>query len=280
MEITPHQLSYKTRGDSVARKNEQVVHRTPDDVINTKIDSAQDVKIPQSAREIHAVISGEIPHTPLTATRKIISKIFLFIISTIFLLVGLVVYFIIIPTIYGQTVSFFDWLFADPQNIIAVLQNPYAALCKAHLITEIRIFWYIWLMGFTASLFFVGRQLNQKPAPTAVNAILVKREPYLLACDVQDSLKAIQTYVKYDEFLSLLYAVKCLVEKLSVESDFGCGNISVTTCENNIAKQLQVLSELANHVDKGNAAETMERMQLTVNSICSLLSRRAELKKK
>ncbi len=264
----------------MARKNEQTVHRAPGDDLNAKIDVAQNVKISQSSRGNHAGISGEIHFAQSAATRKTITKKLLFFIPIIFLLVGLVAYFIIIPMIYGQTVSFFDWLFTDPQNIIVVLQNPYTALSKAHLITEIRIFWYIWLTGFTVSLFFVGRQLNHKPAPTAVNAILAKREPYLLVRDVQDSLKATQAYVNCDEFFSLLYAVKCLVEKLSVESDFGCGNISVTTCENNIAKQLQVLSELANHVDKSNATETVKKMQLTVNGIHALLRRRAELKKK
>ncbi|WP_322176289.1 hypothetical protein [Acutalibacter caecimuris] len=262
------------------QKNKQAIHQTPDDALTAKTDVDQNVKIPPSAKRTHAVTSGEIPRTSLVATRKTITKKILFFIPVIFLLVGLVVYFIVIPAIYGQTVSFFDWLFADPQHNISVLQNPYVALSKAHLITEIRVFWYIWLMGFTVSLFFVGRQLNHKPAPTAMNAILGNREPYLLACDVQDSLKVTQNYFNCDEFSSLLYAVKCLVEELSVESGFGYGNISVTMCENNITKQLQLLLELVNHVDKNNATETMEKMQLTINSIHALLRCRAELKRK
>lgn len=268
---------------------EQAVRQTPDDVLNTKISFDRDKKVLQPDGRTYAATAGEASHSPLaeeleaeppaTTGRTILSKFLLFA-PVIFLLVGLAAYFIVIPKIYGQGDSFFDWLFADPQNIIDTLQNPYAALSKTYMITEIRVFWYIWLVGFTASLFFVGRQLNRKPAPTAANAILVKREPYLLVCDVQESLKAAQAHVSCDEFTSLLYAVKCLVEKLSIESDFGCGNAGVTTCENSIAKQLQVLSELANHVDQSGMAEIVEKMQFTVQSINFLLRRRSELKKK
>lgn len=268
---------------------EQAVRQTPDGVLNTKTGFDQDVKAFQPDDETYAATAGETSHSPSvekheagppTTTSRTVPSKFVFFVPIIFLLVGLAAYFIVIPKIYGQGGSFFDWLFADPQNIIDTLQNPYAALSKAHMITEIRIFWYIWLAGFTASLFFVGRQLNHKPAPTAANAILVKREPYLLVCDVQDSLKAAHAHVSCDEFASLLYAVKCLVERLSIESDFGCGNVGVTTCENSIAKQLQVLSELADHVDRSGAEEIVEKMQLTVQNINSLLSRRSELKKK
>lgn len=267
---------------------EQAVRQTPDDVLNMKIGFDQDVKAFQPDGGTYAATAGETSHStsaekletePPMATGRTGPGKFVFFVPVIFLFVGLAAYFIVIPKIYGQGGSFFDWLFADPQNIIDTLQNPYAALSKAHMITEIRIFWYIWLAGFTASLFFVGRQLNHKPAPTAANAILVKREPYLLVCDVQNSLKA-HAHVSCDEFVSLLYAVKCLAERLSIESDFGCGNVGVTTCENSIAKQLQVLSELADHVDRSGTAEIVEKMQFTVQNINSLLRRRSELEKK
>lgn len=268
---------------------EQAVCQTTDDVLNAKIGFDRDAKVSQPDGGTYASAAGEVfpassteefeTEPPETTSRTIPEK-FVYFVPVFFLLVGLAAYFIVIPKIYGQRGSFFDWLFADPQNIIDTLQNPYAALSKAHIITEIRIFWYIWLVGFTASLFFVGRQLNRKPAPTASNAILVKREPYLLVCDIHDSLKAAQSHVSCDEFVSLLHAVKCLVERFSVESDFGCGNIGVTTCENRIARQLQVLSELANYANRSGTEETIEKMQIAVKNINSLLRRRADLKKK
>lgn len=226
---------------------EQAVRQTLDGDLNARID--RDVKASQLDGVTYAATAGEVSTAPLVeeleteppaATDRTTPGKFAFFVPVIFLLVGLTAYFIVIPKIYSQGESFFDWLFANPQNIIDTLQNPYATLSKAHMITEIRIFWYIWLTGFIASLFFVGWQLNRKPTPTATNAILVRREPYFLVCDVQDCLKAAQGRVSCNEFASLLYAVKCLVEKLSVESDFGCGNVGVTTCENNVNANLKL----------------------------------------
>jgi len=219
------------------------------------------------------------PEPPAALDRKITGK-FVFFVPVIFLLVGLAAYFIIIPKIYGQVISFVDWMFESPQDIINTLRDPNEILRKAHLIVGLRIFWYVWLAGFIASLFFAGRQLNRKPEPTAAGALLVKREPYLLACDVLDGLKHVQARVGQEKIAPLQYAVKCLAEKLSVESDFGCGNAGVTVCENNIAKQLQFLSELVPNVDKGSAEENIESMMLCVNNINAQLRRRTELKKK
>lgn len=275
--------------DEFLNTMEQAMRQTPDDVLDAKIGFDWDAKVSRPDGRTYAATAGETSSASTVkefgtkspaVTSKAIPGKSVFLLPVLFLLVGLVAYFIIIPKIYGQGSSFFDWLFADPQNIIDTLQNPYVALSKAQMITEVRIFWYIWLAGFTASLFFVGRQLNRKPAQTAANAILVKREPYLLICDVYDSLKVAQANVSCDEFAPLLYMVKCLAEKLSVESDFGYGNVGVTMCENNIAKQLQVLSELAGHLDRSGTAEAVERMQVLVKNINSLLRRRAELKKK
>lgn len=73
------------------------------------------------------------------------------------LLLGSVVYFIMIPIIYGKFVSFFDWLFTDPQNVINTLRNPNSVLAEIHIIVGLKIFWWIWTICFIAALFFVGK---------------------------------------------------------------------------------------------------------------------------
>ena len=109
---------------------------------------------------------------PTALDRNVVSK-GIYIAPIIILFIGIIAYFIVIPRIYGQVVSFIDWLIADPQNIIDTLRDPNAVLRKVHGIIGIRIFWYVWLAAFITSLFFVGRQLQKKPEPNATNALLI-----------------------------------------------------------------------------------------------------------
>ncbi|MGN0422613.1 MAG: serine/threonine protein kinase, partial [Lachnospiraceae bacterium] len=119
------------------------------------------------------------PDEPVALDKKVMNK-FVFIIPVIILLVGIAAYFIVVPNIYGRVVSFVDWLFTDPQNIIDTLRDPNAVLPQVNSIIGMRIFWWIWLAGLITSLFFVGKQLQAKPEPNAANAILTKKEPYLM----------------------------------------------------------------------------------------------------
>lgn len=198
----------------------------------------------------------------------------------ILLLIAVVAYFIVIPNIYGQVVSFIDWLASDPQNIIDTLRDPNAAFSKANYIILIRVFWYVWLAGFIASLFFVGKQFQKKPEPNATNAILVKKEAYLLAQDITEALKLEYQKNKSKDINALLTSVKRLEEKLSVESDFGYGKNNVINCENSIARQLQYLLDSVPYISTGNVSENIAEMNKAVLNINSLLRKRIELKKK
>lgn len=219
------------------------------------------------------------PEPPEAIDRNVISKA-VFAAPIILLLIAVVAYFIVIPNIYGQVVSFIDWLASDPQNIIDTLRDPNAAFSKANYIILIRVFWYVWLAGFIASLFFVGKQFQKKPEPNATNAILVKKEAYLLAQDITEALKLEYQKNKSKDINSLLTSVKRLEEKLSVESDFGYGKNNVINCENNIARQLQYLLDSVPYISTGNMSENIAEMNKAVFNINSLLRKRIELKKK
>ena len=201
-------------------------------------------------------------------------------ILTPILLIGIIAFFFVVPSIYGKVVSFVDWIFTDPQNIIDTLRDSNAVLPKVYSIIGIRIFWWVWLAGLITSLFFVGKQLHTKPEPNAVNAILTKKEPYLMIQDVNDALKQLKTRTSSKQLDSLLYAVKRLEEKLSVESDFGYGKGAVINCENNIARQLQFLIDTIPVVENGDFEENLKVMSTAIMNINSLLRRRIELKKK
>ena len=237
-----------------------------------------------SAKENERVIKNVPPtikevEEPTVLDKQTMRK-FICMIPVLLLLIAVIAYFIIVPNMYGKVVSFIDWLFTNPENILNALSDPNAVLPQVNSIIGMRIFWWIWLVAFIASLFFVGKQLQAKPEPNTTNAILTKKEPYLLMQDVTDLLKQIKVKNNSKQLESLIYAVKKLEEKLSVESDFGYGKEVVINCENNIAQQIQFLLEVSKHIEDGNFEENMNAMNMAVANINSLLRKRIELKKK
>lgn len=219
------------------------------------------------------------PEEPAALDKKVMNK-FVFFIPAILFFIGVIAYFIIVPNIYGQIVSFIDWLFTDPQNIISTLRDPDAVLPQVNSIIGMRIFWWVWLAGLITSLFFVGKQLQSKSETNAPNAILTKKEPYLMIQTVSDALKQVKAHSHSKQLDSLIYAIKKLEEKLSVESDFGYGQNAVISCENNIARQIQFLVDIAPCVENGDFEENIKAMNTAVMNINSLLRRRIELKKR
>jgi len=219
------------------------------------------------------------PDEPTALDKKVMNK-FVFFIPVVILLVGVAAYFIVIPNIYGKVVSFVDWLFTDSENIINTLRDPNAVLPKINSIIGMRVFWWIWLTSLITSLFFIGKQFQTKPEPNATNAILTKKEPYLMIQNVVDALKQLKTRKSSNQLDSLMYSVKKLEEKLSIESDFGYGKSTIINCENNIARQIQFLLDTVPYVENGDFEENLKAMNTAVMNINSLLRKRIELKKR
>ena len=236
---------------------------------------------PQKTGRVVNVVPPNIsePSEPVALDKSVMNK-FVFFIPAIILLVGVVAYFIVVPNIYGKVVSFADWLFADPENIVSTLRDPNAVFKQVNGIIGMRIFWWVWSASLISSLFFVGKQLHAKPEPNTTNAILTKKEPYLMIQDVTDVLKQVKARRSSKQLDSLMYSVKKLEEKLSVESDFGYGSNAVINCENNIARQIQFLLDTVPCIENGNFEENLNAMNTAVMNINSLLRRRIELKKR
>ena len=219
------------------------------------------------------------PEDPPAIDKKTIKKI-VFILPIVIFLIGIIAFIIVISSVYGKIVSFVDWIFSDPQNIIEILRDSNAVLPKAYNIICLRIFWWIWLACFVASLFAVGKQLHGGMEQNAVNAVLKNKEPYLMIQEVYELLKQIRLRANNRQLDPLLYAVKRLKEKLSVESDFGYGNDAVIACENNIAKQLRFLVDTVSKVENDDSEESINAMNRAVMNVNSLLQRRMELKRR
>ncbi len=142
------------------------------------------------------------------------------------------------------------------------------------------IFWFGWIVIFIASLFFMGKQLQNKPVSHSVNAILVGQKPYILAMDISSLLKELCMENKSRELNLLKDKFKRIEERMAVESHFGSGTEQVIKCENDIACQLQYLSESVPNVLYGDMERNISELNKSMENIESLLSKRTVLKRK
>lgn len=208
---------------------------------------------------------------------------FVFVIPAAILIIGLAAYFIVIPGIYGQVVSFIDWLFTDSSNIISTLRNPSTVLSQINSIIAVKIFWWIWLASLICSLFFVGKKIQNKTEPIVDNIILKKNNPYLMIKIIHNSLSELKINDSENnskELNLLIYKIKKLEEKVSVESDFGYGDRFVIDCEINIIKQLQFILKQISQMEKDTLEKKIKEIHVAVINIDDLLQERTILKKK
>lgn len=196
------------------------------------------------------------------------------------LLVGVIAYAVILPIVYGEIISFWDLLFSEPQSILQSLHNPNVVFSHINNMLAVKIFFWIWLLAFAASLFFAARQIHIRQEPISSNAVMIQREPYLLMQEVNAAIRQSYAKTRSRDIFSLLSAGKHLEKRLSLESDFGHGNTQVIACETSIASELQLMLELASHLDSEEVGENLPALERSVQTVNSLLRRRTELKKR
>lgn len=207
-----------------------------------------------------------------SALRKNIVKFLNIAFPIIILIIGLIVDLVIVPNLYGETCSCIYWLLIDPQNIMAIICRPNVAL-------PVKVFWFIWLISFVVSLICLCRRLHVKKQPNAVDAIFINREPYLMIQNVRSDLMQIKHQQDSKELNALIYAVKCLEEKLAIESDFGYGDDRVIDCENDIARQIHILVNATSNMKDYNFQD-IDTLKSIVLKINFLLRRRRTLKRR
>lgn len=196
----------------------------------------------------------------------------------IILLIGLISYFIVIPNIYGLLIPI-GCIFIDFYDAVDALPALYDAPINSQNIAVIQILGWLWLGIFTISLILMCKQLHSKRAPNAQNAILIKKEPYLMILEVGNALKQIKRKASNREWNTLITSVKYVEEQLSVESDFGYGDSSVIDCENRIARELQSILDGALNIESGDFNENICSLNTSATNIRGLLRRRIEMKK-
>ncbi len=210
---------------------------------------------------------------------KILGRL-LWLFPALLLLVGVISYTVILPILYGEMISFWDLLFSNPQSILQKLRDPDAVLFHVNSMVAVKMFFWVWFLAFAASLFFAARQIHTRQEPISSSAVMIQREPFLLMQEVNAAIRQSYAKTRSRDTFSLLSAGKHLEERLSLESDFGRGNAQVIACETSIASELQLMLELASQLDGEQSGENLSALEQSVQTINSLLLRRAELKKR
>ena len=153
-----------------------------------------------------------------------ISKVVVYVAPIVILVIGLIGYFIAIPQIYGKIISI-GWIFTDPQNIIDTLFDPDTVLFDNNSMLELRIIGWIWLSVFIISLFFLGKQLHTRSKSNAANAIMIKKEPYLMIKEIRDTLR--QTMLQRDnkDLDELMIVVKYMRKNYQLKATLAMGEV-------------------------------------------------------
>lgn len=210
-----------------------------------------------------------------------IKIIFLLVILAIFLLIWIIIDFTVIPNIYGEDVSFFNLLFTDPQKILNTLDDSDAILSGVAMASGriISLVMKIWMIGFIFVLFLLGREFHMISKTGNVTGNCSSIKPYLIVQNVNAKLEQLVDFEHSKESKKLIYSLKCLEERLTVESDFGYGDAKVIECETDVIHQLQYLSDSVLNINEGNFNENVSDLRIIILNINSLLQKRSELKK-
>lgn len=185
------------------------------------------------------------------------------------------VYLIIIPVIYNKGIDFIEWF--TPAKFIEALKDSRNVMYPLLQIIILRLYNWLTLAGIIATLFFIGRSIQNKEPEKNQNAKLHGNEPYILTMGLLEDIKQIPDA----DTARAAKAVKSLNERLRSESAFGEGSNAVADCENDIAMNLEKLQRaipgLRNAEDREDATESIE---ILCQRSLSKLKVRIELKKR
>ena len=127
-------------------------------------------------------------------------------------------------------------------------------------------------------LFITGLKYEKKSKRK--QAVPDKQEILSLVLGVDKAFRTAKQWTGNGEIDALIYEVRIIREKISVESDFGHGNSSVIECENRIVLQFQNLLKLAENFLENDIKGNIREANEAIEDINLLLKMRTELKKR
>lgn len=200
-----------------------------------------------------------------------------FVLPIVIFAVYVILYLIILPNAYGKGLSVGKWMFNNPEELLNVLQDQNAVFVPIYKIWALKIFMYLLWVGFIASLFNLGRTIQNKKPEYNINAVLRDKDSYLKAMEINEAIKG----TRCRDANAAKTSVRNIMERLKNESAFGVGNDSIISCEKDIAK---CLKEIEGNVqalfDDKTAKEAGDVVVANCKTIQSKLKIRTEMKKR
>ena len=185
------------------------------------------------------------------------------------------VYLVIIPVIYNKGIEFIQWF--SPAKFIEALKDSRNIMYPLLQIILLRVYNWLTLAGLIASLFFIGRSIQNKKPEQNLNARLQGNEAYLLSMSMLEEIKLVQGL----DTARALQAVKLLTERLRTESAFGEGSNAVANCENEIAANLDKIQRAIPGLRNADSLEDAnESIEILCQRSMAKLKIRIEMKKR
>lgn len=192
-------------------------------------------------------------------------------------LIYVVLFFVLLPKTYDNTVSFIDWAIKNPQDLLEAIKSSDNVLPPIYKVIFFKILNIALFSGLIASLYFIGRKLHFSKPNYASNATLTDKEAYYLSLEIYEELKA-EAIPNISDIIS---SVKTVHDRLKNDSSFGIGNQSVIRCEQEIESLLRVVqSNIVGLKNENSFAGSKQTILTSCNRIMAKIKLRTELKKK
>ena len=187
----------ETVGNDVLKKANETVDTESDrhlfDTIGSTVEKKNEGYEPPKRKtnsnnsfESDAMSASRETYTPPVAPPKVEAiskkdfKWLLYLSPVLIAAVWLIVYLILIPSVYGKAVSFVEWFIADPTAIVDAIKDSSNVLTPIYKIILLRVYNWLTVAGLITSFFFIGRSIQNKKPRQSDRAKLHGKEPYTI----------------------------------------------------------------------------------------------------
>ena len=236
----------------------------------------------------HWIISRQSPNPGILAkVRSKIGPVAAYIAPLVVLALYVLVYYVIVPSMYESSLPYFTWLFSNRDNLaekfVEKLSDP-SALQQVldhveHYLLIFKVLHYVFTAAFIVSFYFLGRQLHFGGNAPSSNAILRGKDAYYGVTEIRDQLKSKSRNSRAVKSLGIV------ADRLAAGGDFGTGSERVIRCENEIAAIIDEMRGIVDAFVNDNGQQVLtesDENQLIgcCQNIIGKLKLRTEMKKK
>lgn len=205
--------------------------------------SLDDAEVVDNGAETSAVVESE-GDEKAKRPRKIstgkfnVRKLFIFGMPLIFLAMYIAFYVLLIPALYGRSLSFFDWLFANVKHLEKMLSDINNILVPAYVIVLLVILQYVLLAAFIASLLIMLKELHNPKIVVDESVKYTGKMPQQLLENIAKTLKENSSVCDRNT----LGELTIVVESLKYSKEFGISNnAEITVLEKEICQLIDDL---------------------------------------